>query len=236
MLYTPEERNQIQHAYEMALRNSRAWEVLLPSEKLNILQSIEDKIAMDHNRLAADVNLRQLPDHVWGQQLDNSIILNAAKMGSFEDMVTTLYHENAHIEDLQLQSFPEKQLALTETQKAQLAARNTPVPDPEQNYKGYYHHPAEVNAREAEETGLARIQTDLQAIQEYDASHHATNQILQVYDELVLTQPTADPGLQEGPHSTEAETHSAGPQPGDAGPHQENIGPQQDHDQHDLTL
>ena len=45
MLYTPEERNQIQHAYEMALRNSRAWEVLLPSEKLNILQSIEDKIA-----------------------------------------------------------------------------------------------------------------------------------------------------------------------------------------------
>ena len=32
MLYTPEERNQIQRAYEMALRNSRAWDVLLPSE------------------------------------------------------------------------------------------------------------------------------------------------------------------------------------------------------------
>ena len=155
MLYTPEERNQIQRAYEMALRNSRAWDVLLPSEKLNLLQSIEDKIAMDHNRLTADVNFRQLPDHVWGQQLGNSIILNASKMGNFQDMVTTLYHENAHIEDAQLRDFPEKQLALTESQKAQLAARNTPVPDAYRDYKGYYHHPAEVNAREAEETGLA---------------------------------------------------------------------------------
>lgn len=236
MLYTPEERNQIQRSYEMALRNSRAWNVLLPSEKLNILQSIEDKIAMDHNRLTADVNFRQLPDHVWGQQLDNSIILNVSKIDNFQDMVTTLYHENAHIEDTQLRDFPEKQLALTEAQKAQLTARNTPVPDPEQNYKGYYHHPAEVNAREAEETGLARIQTDLQAIQEYDASHHATNQILQVYDELVLAPPAADPGLQEGPHSAETETHSTGPQQGDTGPQQESTGPQQDHDQHDLTL
>lgn len=229
MLYTPEERNQIQRAYEMALRNSRAWDVLLPSEKLNILQSIEDKIAMDHNRITADVNFRQLPDHVWGQQLDNSIILNAAKMGSFEDMVTTLHHESAHIEDAQLRDFPEKQLTLTEAQKAELAARNTPVPDPDRDYKGYYHHPAEVNAREAEETGLARLQADLQAIQEYDASHHSGNQILQVYDELVLAPPAAGPETQEGPHSTDAEAHSTGPQQGDAGP-------QQDHDQHDLTL
>ena len=236
MLYTPEERNQIQHAYEMALRNSRAWEVLLPSEKLNILQSIEDKIAMDHNRITADVNFRQLPDHVWGQQLGNSIILNTSKMGSFEDMIATLHHESAHIEDAQLRSFPEKQLTLTEAQKAELAARNTPVPDADRDYKGYYHHPAEVNAREAEETGLARIQTDLQAIQEYDASHHATNQILQVYDELVLAPPTADPGLQEGPHSTGTETHSTSPQPGNTGSQQESTGPQQDHDQHDLTL
>lgn len=236
MLYTPEERNQIQRAYEMALRNSRAWDVLLPSEKLNLLQSIEDKIAMDHNRLAADVNFRQLPDHVWGQQTGNSIILNASKMGNFQDTVTTLYHEDAHIKDAQMQFLPEKQLALTDAQKAELAARNTPVPDPDRDFKGYYHHPAEVNAREAEETGLARIQADLQAIQEYDASHHSGNQILQVYDELVLTQPTADPGLQEGPHSTGTETHSTGPQPGNTGSQQESTGPQQDHDQHDLTL
>lgn len=236
MLYTPEERNQIQRSYEMALRNSRAWEVLLPSEKLNILQSIEDKIAMDHNRLTADVNFRQLPDHVWGQQLDNSIILNVSKIDNFQDMVTTLYHENAHIEDTQLHDFPEKQLALTEAQKAQLAARNAPVPDPERDYKGYYIHPSEVNAREAEEKGLAQIQADLQAIQEYDASHHSSNQILQVYDELVLTQPTADPGLQEVPHSTEAETYSTGPQQENTGPTQEEAGPQQNHDQHDLTL
>ena len=60
------------------------------------------------------------------------------------------------------------------------------------------------------------------------------NALDQVYDELVLTQPTADPGLQEGPHSTGTENHSISPQPGDTGPQQENTGPQQDHDQHDL--
>ena len=229
MLYTSQEREQIQHAYEMALRNSRAWDVLLPSEKLNILQSIEDKIAMDHNRISADVNFQQLPDHIWGQQHDNSIILNEAKIENLQDMVATLYHENAHIEDTQMRYFPERQAALTEAQKAELAARNTPVPDPDRDYKGYYHHPAEVNARISEETGLAQIQTDLQAIQEYDASHHTTSQILQCYDELVLTQPTAAPGLQEGPHSTEAEPHSTGPQ-------LEDTEPQLDHDQHDLTL
>lgn len=223
MLYTPQEREQIQHAYEMALRNSRAWDVLLPSEKLNILQSIEDKIAMDHNRISADVNFQQLPDHTWGQQTENSIILNVSKMDNFRDMVTTLYHENAHVEDAQMLIFKEKQAAtLTETQKAELAARNTPVPDPDRDFKGYYHHPTEVNARISEEKGLAQLRADMQAIQEYDASHHSTNQILQVYDELVLVPPTAGPEPQESPHSTEAETHSNGLQ--------------QDHDQHDLTL
>ena len=236
MLYTPEERNQIQRAYEMALRNSRAWDVLLPSEKLNILQSIEDKIAMDHNRLTADVNFRQLSDHVWGQQLDNSIILNASKMGNFQDSVATLYHENAHIEDAQLRYFQEKQLALTDAQKAQLAARNTPVPNANKDYQSYYNHPAEVNARTAEEKGLAQLLADQQAIQDYDASHHSTNQILQVYDELVLALPAAGPETQESPYSTEAETHSTGPQQGDTGLQQESTGPQQDHDQHDLTL
>lgn len=236
MLYTPEERNQIQRAYEMALRNSRAWDVLLPSEKLNILQSIEDKIAMDHNRISADVNCQQLPDHIWGQQTENSIILNVSKMNNFQDMVTTLYHENAHIEDAQMRYFPEKEAALTKAQQAELAARNTPVPDPNRDYKGYYHHPAEVNARISEETGLAHLLADRQAIQDYDASHHSTNQILQVYDDLVLIPPTAGPETPESPHFTEAETHSNGPQQEDTGLQQESTELQQDHDQHDLTL
>ncbi|WP_315372386.1 hypothetical protein [Paenibacillus xylanexedens] len=48
---TSDEARSVNRSYEIAMRNlnSRAWEVMLPSEKVHDLQAIENKNAMDQN-------------------------------------------------------------------------------------------------------------------------------------------------------------------------------------------
>ena len=60
MKYTDEECERINHNYQIAVRNmnDRAWNVMLESEKLANLQDIENKLAMDEERIPSEVARR----------------------------------------------------------------------------------------------------------------------------------------------------------------------------------
>lgn len=85
----------------------------------------------------------------------------------------------------------------------------TPVPSAEKDFNGYWNHPAEVNARAAGKAGVEQVMSDQQALAQYDASHKATNQILQTYDTVDLSGPGA---AQEKGSAAPTEAVSHGPE------------------------
>lgn len=190
---TNSEAQSINHSYEIAVRNlnSRAWEVMLPSEKVHDLQAIENKNAMDQNRLPCEVRTEPMQQGEWGYQVDNQIVVNSNELDNpnFMEHVDTIYHEGSHARDTQAQYFQEVRSQYT---PEELAARSTPVPDPETNPEGYWNHPAEVAAREAGEEGTERTINDREHIMEVDRQMnetHLMNQILQTYDYNALETP-----------------------------------------------
>ena len=74
---TSDEVRSVNRSYEIAVRNlnSRAWEVMLPSEKVHDLQAIENKNAMDQNRIPCEVRAEPMQQGEWGYQVDNQIVV-----------------------------------------------------------------------------------------------------------------------------------------------------------------
>lgn len=190
---TNDEVRSINRSYEIAVRNlnSRAWEIMLPSEKINDLQAIENKNAMDQNRIPCEVRAEPMQQGKWGYQVDNQIVVNSNELDNpnFMEHVDTIYHEGSHARDTQAQYFREVRSQYT---PEQLAERSTPIPDPKTNLMGYRNHPAEVAAREAGEAGVRRTMNDRENIMEVDRQMneaHPMNQILQTYDYNALDTP-----------------------------------------------
>ncbi len=190
---TSDEVRSVNRSYEIAVRNlnSRAWEVMLPSEKVHDLQAIENKNAMDQNRIPCEVRAEPMQQGEWGYQVDNQIVVNSNELDNpnYMEHVDTIYHEGSHARDTQAQYFQEVRSQYT---PEQLAERSTPVPDPETNPEGYWNHPAEVAARQAGEEGVERTMSDREHILEVDRQMneaHPMNQILQTYDYDALETP-----------------------------------------------
>lgn len=211
MKYTDEECERINHNYQIAVRNmnDRAWSAMLDSEKIASLQDVENKLAMDVGRIPSEVVTevvtKELGSTTYGAQDGNTLLIDAQSLqkDDFREVLDTLYHEDAHARDWVNSVFSDRQAALSPEERQVLAARMTEVPSPEKDFNGYWNHPAEVNARAAGKAGVEQLLSDQQALAQYDASHKATNQILQTYDTVDLSGPGA---AQEKGSAAPAET------------------------------
>lgn len=207
MKYTDEEREKINHTYQIVVRNmnDRAWAVMLDSEKIANLQDIENKLAMDAGRIPSEVVTTKELAGEYGAQDGNTLLIDAQSLqkDDFREVLDTLYHEDAHARDWVDSVFSDRQAALAPEERQALAARMTEVPSPEKDFNGYWNHPAEVNARAAGKAGVEQLLSDQQVLAQYDASHKATNQILQTYDTVDLSSVGA---AQEKGSAAHAET------------------------------
>ncbi len=188
---TNSEKWNIDHRYEMAMRNLNpvAWDKMTPDEKIDDLQAIEDKNAMEQGRVAAEVGAEPMGKNDWGYQLNNEIVINSNELNNpnYIENVDTVYHEGEHVKDWQAEFIPEVRSLYTQSE---LAERNSPEPDPDTDYAGYCNHPAEVAAREAGAAGVAKSLGDREYILEVDREmkdlNPTTNQILETYDYIAL--------------------------------------------------
>ena len=207
MKYTDEECERINHNYQIAVRNmnDRAWSAMLDSEKIASLQDVENKLAMDAGRIPSEVVTKEVGSTTYGAQDGNTLLIDAQSLqkDDFREVLDTLYHEDAHARDWVNSVFSDRQAALSPEERQVLAARMTEVPSPEKDFNGYWNHPAEVNARAAGKAGVEQLLSDQQVLAQYDASHKATNQILQTYDTVDLSGPGA---AQEKGSAAPAET------------------------------
>ena len=185
-----EERYAINHSYEIAVRNlnSRGWELMTQDDKLHDLQAIEDKNAMDQNRLACTVIAESLENGVWGYQQGMNIVVNESELNNrnIMEQVDTLFHEGSHARDWQAQFFNEIK---GQYFPGQLEERLTPIPNPDKDMKGYLNHPAEVAAREAGSKGVEKVENDkilIEAMDQQMREGQPKNQILQTYEYLAL--------------------------------------------------
>lgn len=189
-----EEQYSINRSYELAVRNlnSKAWEIMLPSEKVGDLQAIENKNAMDQGRIACEVRAEPMEQGAWGYQQGNEIVVNSNELSNpnFMEHIDTIYHEGSHARDWQATFIPEVRSEYT---PEQLQAVNSHIPDPEVNPDGYWNHPAEVAAREAGARGVEKTLSDQEQIAQVDRTNHTQiNQILETYDYIAL-EPTDTP-------------------------------------------
>lgn len=185
----------INHEYEIALRNltSDGWARMTLQDKVHTLQAIEDKIAYDTGRIPAEITIdEKLTECQLGMQRENSIILSSAALNDpdfLNKAVNTTYHEGSHSRDWQANYIPNVRAGY---KPEDLAARQAPIPDPEQDWDGYWNHPAEQAARSAGELGVRKTIEDQQTIAAADNEMHAAscgnsrNQILETYDYLAL--------------------------------------------------
>lgn len=190
-----DEEIKITQNYERAVRNlnSRAWDdnVMLPSEKIADLQHIENYNAMIHNRLAADVRMENLESGLCGYAQGMEIVISkeALENEPYLDNVDTIFHESKHVEQFQANYIPEVREQYSEEE---LSAINLPVPDPEEDYEGYYNSPAEKAARQAGQDGVKQVVNDRETILVADREQRiemgTRNQILETYDYCVLGQ------------------------------------------------
>ena len=179
---------QVNRRYEIAVRNlnSRAWEDMLPKEKIEDLQAIENKNAMNQGRIACEVRAEAMEQGEWGYQQGNDIVINLNELNNpnFMEHVDTIFHEGSHARDWQAEFFPAVRNQYTADR---LEVINSPIPDPEIDPAGYWNHPAEVAAREAGAKGAGKTLSDQEKIAQVDhAQHTTTNQILETYDYVAL--------------------------------------------------
>lgn len=156
------------------------------SEKIEDLQAIENKNAMEQRYIACEVRAESMGNGEWGYQQGNDIVVNLNELNNpdFMEHIDTLFHEGSHARDWQANFFPEVRSEYT---AEQLESVNSPIPDPENDPDGYWNHPAEVAAREAGSMGVEKTLIDQKKIFEADqAKHRTVNQILETYDYLAL--------------------------------------------------
>lgn len=183
----------INHEYEIALRNLNpdGWARMTLQDKVQTLQAIEDKVAYNTGRIPAEITVEKLPECQLGMQKENTIILNSAKLNdqNFLDVINTTYHEASHVRDWQANYIPDVRAGY---KPEDLAARQAPIPDPKQDWDGYWNHPAEQAARSAGELGVRKTIEDQQTISAADNEMHASSrsQILETFDYLALSDPT----------------------------------------------
>ena len=160
---------------------------------------------MAAGRIPSEVVTKEVGSTTYGAQDGNTLLIDAQSLqkDDFREVLDTLYHEDAHARDWVNSVFSDRQAALSPEERQVLAARMTEVPSPEKDFNGYWNHPAEVNARAAGKAGVEQLLSDQQALAQYDASHKATNQILQTYDTVDLSGPGA---AQEKGSAAPAET------------------------------
>lgn len=185
---------QVNRRYEIAVRNlnSRAWENMFPNEKIQDLQAIENKNALDQGRIACEVRAEPFKQGEWGYQQENDIVINSNELNNpnFIEHIDTIFHEGSHARDWQAEFFPEIRSEYTTDQLKEITA---PIPDPQIDPAGYWNHPAEVAAREAGTRGVEKTLSDQEKIAQMDLMKHTmTNQILEAYDYSVLA-PNDDP-------------------------------------------
>lgn len=187
---TKDEIYSINHSYEIAIRNlnSDAWDKMDITEKVQDLQAIENKNAMEQNRLACEVSAQPMEKGEWGIYQGMQIIVNSNELNNqnIKDNVDTIFHEGSHARDWQAQYFSEIR---SQYAPGQLEERNSPIPSPEKDLSGYYNHPAEVAARQAGARGVSQIEWDREQILSVDREMneaHPVNQILQTYDYIVM--------------------------------------------------
>lgn len=187
----PDEEWKIRHDYEIALRNLNpaGWAEMSEQEKVANFQAIENKIALDEERIPAEIRAETMPAEEMGYQQGNTIVYSTDVLRDpdFMESVDTAYHEASHVRDWQAQFLPEVRAAYS---PEELAARSTPVPDPQADWEGYWEHPAEQAAREAGEKGVAKTLQEQARIAQVDREMHEAgpvrNQILETYDYLAL--------------------------------------------------
>ena len=192
---TLEERDLINRRYEIAVRNlnSAAWGKMQDSEKLQDLQAIENKNALEQHRLACEVVGENMEKGDWGYQQGLKIAVNSNELNNpnFMEHVDTVFHEGSHTRDWQAQFLTELKSEYT---PEDLKIRNSPIPDYEKDPNGYFYHPAEVAARQAGEEGVRQIQSDREHILNVDAEMQEqqpfVNQILQTYDYVAMNLDT----------------------------------------------
>ena len=154
------------------------------SEKIGDLQAIENKNAMEQNRIACEVRAEPLDPSEWGHQQYNDIVVNLNELNNpdFMEHIDTLFHEGKHAKDWQANFLPEVRRTYT---TEQLEAINSPIPAPEEDPDGYRNHPAELAAKEAGAKGVEKTLIDQERILEVDQDKHKqVNQILETYDYL----------------------------------------------------
>ena len=190
---TNEEIYAINNSYEIACRNlnQQAWHEMSISEKIHDLQAIENKNALDNNRIACEVRAEPLGKGEWGYQDEMQIVVNSNELENpeFLEHVDTMYHEGSHAKDYQAQFVPEVRGQFSQDE---IAARNSPSPSPEKDYSGYLNHPGEVAARQADAEGVAKTMADREHIVQVDREineAHPINQILVTYDYNALDIP-----------------------------------------------
>lgn len=174
--------------YEQALRNMNpeGWNNLLPNERIEALQAIENVIAYDTKRIPAEVVIGNCKPGSVAMQVGNSIIIDKAELAKSDyiECVKSVYHEASHVLDFQASIFSRLR---EQVGAEELALRNTPIPEYTVDFAGYYNHPAEVAAREAEVIGVQRTIEDQQHIAAVDeVMHQSGNQILASHDYVAL--------------------------------------------------
>ena len=178
----------INHSYEIAVRNMNpaGWAKMTENEKIQNLQAIENKNAMDNGRLPAEVRVEDMPDNQLGYQRDNSIVINRSSLNctDYLEVLNTEYHEGSHVKDWQASFLSEVRESYTSDE---LVARNSPIPNPNQDWDGYWNHPAEVAARDAGKAGVEKTMDDQIQIMDIDREYHFQgSQIFETYDYLAL--------------------------------------------------
>lgn len=178
----------INHSYEIAIRNMNpvGWVRMTENEKIDNLQAIENKNAMDNGRIPAEVRVEDMPDNQLGYQRDNSIVISRASLNCMDylEVINTGYHEGSHVKDWQANFLSEVRERYAPDE---LVARNSSIPNPNQDWDGYWNHAAEVAARDAGKAGVEKTIDNQNQITHIDREcHFQGNQILETYDYLAL--------------------------------------------------
>lgn len=194
------EQWEINHSYEIALRNLNpiGWSNLTENEKIENLQAIENKNALDNGRLPAEIRVEDMADSQLGYQRENSIVISRAAINSSDylDVINTEYHEGSHLKDWQAGFISEVRAGYMPNE---LEARASPIPNPNQDWDGYWNHPAEANARCEGEAGVEKTIMNQSKIADVDREcHFRGNQILETYDYLALNESVIEDEKQSG--------------------------------------
>lgn len=189
-MYSEEQKYSINWNYERAVRNlnSEAWDKMQDKEIIQDLQAIENKNAMDQNRLSCEVSGENLVSGMWGYQEGLKIVVNSNELNgqNIAEHLDTIFHEGQHAMDWQAQFISEVKEQYTPDQ---ILERNSEIPDPDKDFNGYWNHPAEVAARQAGEYGVnqtAENRENILFIDETMRNSELTNQILQTHDYIAM--------------------------------------------------